>query len=56
MDPCYMNFGEVDSLELHHKMNCGIRVGSDIFRPFSVLGCGNSLVGGSAIWQFIVEN
>ena len=42
---------------LQHKMNCGIRVGSDLFRSVSVLGYGNSLVGGeSAVWQFIVEN
>ena len=26
-------------------MNCGIRVGPDLFRSVSVLGCGNSLVG-----------
>ena len=39
-------------------MNCVIRVGLDLFRSVSVLGCGNSLIGGggSSVWQFIVEN
>ena len=48
MDPRYMDFGEVDSSALHpcNIMNCGIRVDPDLFRSFSVLGCGNSLVGG----------
>ena len=37
-------------------MKCGIRVGPDLFRSVSVLGCDNSLVGGeSAVWQFFVE-
>ena len=27
-------------------MNCVIRVGLDLFRSVSVLGCGNSLIGG----------
>ena len=31
---------------MQHKMNCGIRVGPDLFRSVNVLGCGNSLVGG----------
>ena len=31
---------------LKHRMNCGIRVGLDLFRSVSVLGCGNSLVRG----------
>ena len=31
---------------LQHKKNCGIRVGLDLFRSVSVLGCGKSLVGG----------
>ena len=32
-------------------------MGPDLFRLVSVLGGGNSLVGGeSAVWQFIVEN
>ena len=59
MDPRYMDFGEIDSSTLHplqHKMKCGIRVGPDLFRSVSALGCGNSLVGGgggSAVWQFI---
>ena len=30
------------------KKSCGIRVGPDLFRLVSVLGCGNSLVGGRA--------
>ena len=49
MNPRYMDFGEVDSSALHplqHKIKCGIRVGPDLFRSVSVLGCGNSLVGG----------
>ena len=47
MDPLYMDFGEVDSSALHsYKKNCGIRVGPDLFRLVSVLGGGNSLVGG----------
>ena len=31
---------------LQHKKNCGIKVGPDLFRSVSVLGCGSSLVGG----------
>ena len=49
MDPRYMDFGEVDSSALHpykNKKSCGIRVGPNLFRLVSVLGCGNSLVGG----------
>ena len=48
MDPCYMDFGEIDSLALHpyNVMNCKKRVVPDLFRLASVLGCGNSLVGG----------
>ena len=49
MDPCCMDFGEVDSSALHplqHKMKCRIREGPDLFRSVSVLGCDNSLVGG----------
>ena len=48
MDPRYMDFGEVDSLALHpwNTMNCGVRVGPNLFRSVSVLGCGNSLVRG----------
>ena len=39
------------------KKSCGIRVGPDLFGSVSVLGCGNSSVGGeSVVWQFIVEN
>ena len=37
MDPRSMDFGE---------KNCGIRVDPDLFRSVSVLGWGNSLVGG----------
>ena len=48
MDPRYMDFGEVDSSTLHlqHKKNHGIRGDPDLFRLVSVLGGGNSLVGG----------
>ena len=31
---------------LQHKKSCGIRVGTDLFKLVSMLGCGNSLVGG----------
>ena len=52
MDPHYKDFGKVDSSALHpyntkkKKKSYGIRVGRDLFRLVSVLGCGNSLVGG----------
>ena len=49
MDPRYMDFGEVNFSALHPygtKKNCGIRVGPDLFRSVSVLGCGKSLLGG----------
>ena len=41
-----MEFCEVDSSTLHpyNTMNCEKRVGPDLFRSISVLGCGNSLV------------
>ena len=58
MDPRYMDFGEVDSSALHpcNTMNCAIRMGPDLFRTISVLGCGNSLVRGRGqFWQLIVE-
>ena len=45
MDPRYMDLGEIDSSALHpykKKKNCGIRVGPDLFRLVSVLGCGGS--------------
>ena len=43
-----MDFSEVDSLAMHpyNKKSCGISVGHDLFRLVSVLGGGNSLVGG----------
>ena len=31
---------------LQHKKSYGIRVGPDLFKLVSMLGCGNSLVGG----------
>ena len=31
---------------LQHKKSCGIRVGPDLFKLVSMLGCGSSLVGG----------
>ena len=31
---------------LQHKKSCGIRVGPDLFKLVSMLGCGNSLIGG----------
>ena len=31
---------------LQHKKNCGIRVGLDLFRLVSMLGCSSSKVGG----------
>ena len=31
---------------LQNKKSCGIRVGPDLFGSVSMLGCGNSLVGG----------
>ena len=50
MDPRYIDYDEVDSSSLHpykkKKKSCGIRVGPDLFRLVSVLGCGNSFVGG----------
>ena len=48
MDPCHMDFGEVDSSAFHplqHKKNCGIRVGPGLFRSVRVLGCGSALAG-----------
>ena len=43
-----MDFGEVNSSALHpyNTKSCGIRVGPNLFRLVSVLGGGNSLVGG----------
>ena len=55
MDPRYMDFGEVDSSALHPatQKNYGIRAGSDLFRPVSVLCSGSSLVwGGGGVVQF----
>ena len=50
MNPRYMDFGKVESSTLHpyntKKKNCGIRVGHVLFRLVSVIGGGNSLVGG----------
>ena len=46
-----MDFGEVDSSALHpttQKELWNKRVGPDLFRLVSMLGCGNSLVGGRA--------
>ena len=41
---------------MQHKKNYGIRAGPDLFRLVSVLGGGNSLIGGeSVVWKFIVE-
>ena len=48
MNPCYMDFGEVDSSALHPttKKKYEIRVKPNLFTLVNVLGLGYSLVGG----------